>query len=264
MAAFDIDITHKSLKFQYGFSTDVGGGRENQDEGLIWSNQDNNILVTGMFDGHGREVGKLASTTAKAAISQFLDHNYLTLLSKPIETIDRIYSLAHESIRKSFKQEFDRLGFETIITEEGYLVKKKASSDHWSCVHGGTSCTLLFFLKSDLYISNVGDSSALLCCSNPILKSTLLQPVCDLATDGLIDDDKKIEAPSELNYLLLTSEHSPESPYEFKRLRKFRSNPDSLLNPALLVIYDSPSYDKCHCFPVFDPSIELQPTQRGR
>ena len=40
-------------------STDIGGGRENQDDFFIWENPSRGLMVTGVLDGHGRDVGKV-------------------------------------------------------------------------------------------------------------------------------------------------------------------------------------------------------------
>lgn len=45
----------------------------------------------------------------------------------------------------------------------GYLMKRRSMAQPWSCVHGGTSATLVALVEGrTLYTANVGDSSALL------------------------------------------------------------------------------------------------------
>ena len=41
-------------------STDIGGGRENQDDFFVWENPSRGLMVTGVLDGHGRDVGKVS------------------------------------------------------------------------------------------------------------------------------------------------------------------------------------------------------------
>jgi hypothetical protein len=65
--------------------------------------------------------------------------------------------------------------------------------------------------------------------------------------------------------LVLTAEHSPECPYEFDRLRKFRCRENDPNQPALFVVYDSSTHDKSLCNAVFDiSSSKLVASQRGR
>jgi hypothetical protein len=65
---------------------------------------------------------------------------------------------------------------------------------------------------------------------------------------------------------VLTAEHSPESPYEFCRLREFRCREGEPTQPSLMVVYDSPSHDKARCSPVFELNDEGTPcvTNKGR
>lgn len=45
----------------------------------------------------------------------------------------------------------------------GYLMKRRSVTHPWTCVHGGTSATLVALLEGrTLLTANVGDSSALL------------------------------------------------------------------------------------------------------
>jgi hypothetical protein len=51
--------------------------------------------------------------------------------------------------------------------------------------------------------------------------------------------------------LVFTAEHSPESLYEFERLRGFRAREGDVNVPSLTIVYDSGSHDKSKCQPVF-------------
>jgi hypothetical protein len=51
--------------------------------------------------------------------------------------------------------------------------------------------------------------------------------------------------------LVFTAEHSPESLYEFERLRGFRARDGDANVPSLTIVYDSGSHDKSKCQPVF-------------
>jgi hypothetical protein len=71
----------------------------------------------------------------------------------------------------------------------------------------------------------------------------------DSSSSMAIDTDVAILVPQD--NLVITAEHSPESPSEFCRLRTFRPKPGDPMQPALAVVYDSPSADKAKCTPVF-------------
>lgn len=40
-------------------ATDIGGGKENQDDCFVWENPARGLMVIGVLDGHGRDVGKV-------------------------------------------------------------------------------------------------------------------------------------------------------------------------------------------------------------
>lgn len=263
---------HLNLRYQLGSSTDIGGGRENQDESLIWIKCDVNLIVVAIFDGHGREVGKTAAMAAKACLQEILDAEYEVLLQSPVDFLVYAHEKAHLAIRDSFQARLEKEGYQVRVTDEGYLVKRRSNADYWSCVHGGTSCSIAALIGNMVYCSNVGDSTALMCVSQPILHRSCIHFERDAAVDnvsgGSVVRDSAAFANNEQNLpskvMVLSAEHSPENPYEFERLRKYRQREGDALQPALFVVYDSPAHDKSHCQPVFDPSSpELVPCQRG-
>jgi hypothetical protein len=220
-------------------------------------------------------VGKIAAQAGKQRIVQYLDSDFQYLQSNPVEFLVHAHELAHEHIRATFQIELERQGYQVQLTEEGYLMKRRTTADYWSCVHGGTSCSLVALVGNVLYIGNVGDSSAILCSAHPILNKQLVNFVTDSAVPSLCNGASSLgsivrdstlgdSGTGASKVIVLTAEHSPESPYEFDRLRRYRSREGDDSQPALFVVYDSPSHDKSHCQAVFDPSAsELLPTQRG-
>lgn len=167
--------------WQVGLETDIGGGRENQDDCFVWIKRDDNIIVLCVLDGHGREVGKIASESAKACLFKHLDENYHNLIESPEDFLVNAHNIAHEHIRDSFRTELKRQGFDVLQTEDGFLMKRKQATDGWTCVHGGTSCSLIALIKEDLYIANVGDSTGILCSSHGILSSDDIEYLQDAA-----------------------------------------------------------------------------------
>jgi len=295
MASF-IPAAFQNFKYQLGSDTDIGGGRENQDACFLWKKNEHNLIVLGVLDGHGREVGKIAAEAAKRCLINLLDTEFLKLLENPVEFLVRAHELAHDYIRDSFKKELEALGFQVEQTQERYLMKRKSGNDPWSCVHGGTSCTLVAIVNQFMFIANVGDSSALLCCAHPIFRRQFLHyeidasmKECTSATSspstsetldtyvsGFTDHSSMSNTSSHSaanqngnlpsKVLILSSDHSPESPYEFNRLRRYRCRDNDPQLPALTVVYDSPTHDKSQCYAIFpNPTFTepLVPSNRG-
>jgi Protein phosphatase 2C len=263
------------LKWQCGSETDIGGGRENQDECFIWNNEEAQICVLCVLDGHGREVGRIAAVAAKVALQGFLDENYQELFTTPYECLVRAHDRAHESIKATFKTELEGQGFIVMEDPSGFLLKRRSALQNWACVHGGTSCSIVALVGTDLIIANVGDSSGTLCAPFPVLSRSLIAYVGDSALDSSSEqfrsrfDDMTSELDRDIvagDTLVLTAEHSPESPSEFYRLRSFRPREGDPHQPSLLVVYDSQTHDKLNCAPCFslDESGAATITNKGK
>ena len=126
-----------------------------------------------------------------------------------------------------------------------------------------------------MYIANVGDSSGTLCCLEPLLTKAHLVPIGDAAvpvgfreaaTSRLTVLGNTSQVSDTTNTIVVTAEHSPESPYEFLRLREFRPRIDNPKHPSLNIVYDSPAHEKAQCPPVFSLEQNDHPivTNKGR
>ena len=277
------------LVMQVGSDTDIGGGTENQDDYFVCRVGPETELITVMcvLDGHGREVGKVAANAAKDALIAFFTANFMNLRDKPYETLVEAHEIAHTHIKESFKVVLAERGFEVKEAEGGYLLKRKveAVNSNWGCVHGGSSCSIVALVGSKCYVANVGDSSGILCADKGVLSSGLLVNMGDAATgkqyggeggDGMDVDEGRAAggAPPTVaefsqpveDTLVITAEHSPESTSEFVRLREARPRNGDANQPALVVVYDSPTQDKTLCPPVFSLDAAGNPavTNNGR
>ena len=239
------------INFQVSGDTDIGGGKENQDDFLIWQKKEEKIYVLAVLDGHGRDVGKLAAESGKNYLLQYFDQNYKLISSNPVEVISNAMKLCHLHIKEKFRTELSSQGWEVLEAVEGYLIKRKNPTQSWMCVHGGTSCSIIAVIDDKLYTANVGDSSALLCTSDKLLNSSNIIHLGDLDQFSDSNFDPCIDEDLLKDTLLITSEHSPESYREFNRMRNFRSNESDKRFPALHVVYDSPGVEKIKCPPVF-------------
>ena len=261
------------LCWQFGFDTDIGGGRENQDDCFVWSSVKDGICVLCVLDGHGREVGKIAANAARASLKEYFEVNFMQLKETPYECLVRAHEIAHFAIKATFKIELELQGFEVAESPEGYLLKRKGSQQ-WTCVHGGSACSICGLVDGLLYIANVGDSSGTLCCLDPMLSKSHLVAVGDAAVAvgfkeaaafNITLEDLSLSSEHS-NTIVVTAEHSPESPYEFLRLRDFRPRIDNPKHPSLNIVYDSPAHEKAQCPPVFLLGINGNPivTNKGR
>ena len=64
-------------------------------------------------------------------------------------------------------------------------------------------------------------------------------------------DGKSCSSQIPPEYVLISADHSPESPDEMYRIRKFRPCPLNSRKPELLMVYDPPSYSKVDCPDIF-------------
>ena len=155
-------------------------------------------------------------------------------------------------------------GFEVEDTPEGYLRRRRFAGNAWTCIHGGTSCSIIAIVGYNLYIANVGDSSGTLCCPKTVLSKAHIHHLGDSAIPPAITADNvasvsiNIDGPTDT--LVITAEHSPESVFEFCRLRSFKHREGNAHQPSLVVVYDSSSHDKTQCAPVFDVDVAGRPS----
>jgi hypothetical protein len=90
------------LTFNMGGVKDEGvKGKENQDDYFVWNKGDGKTYVIAVLDGHGRELGKLASKAAKDSIYSDLttDDVLGQLRATPQETMTEVFRRANDAIR---------------------------------------------------------------------------------------------------------------------------------------------------------------------
>ena len=111
------------LRFHYrlGTATDIGGGATNQDDFAVWSRSDGDDFVMAVFDGHGRELGQLASEVAKHSMAEAFRDSALfdELRASPKPAMQRIFKQAHLAIKESFRAKYMRDGWEVQSTDQG-------------------------------------------------------------------------------------------------------------------------------------------------
>ncbi len=277
MSGFSSETTASpSLSVQIGSDTDVGGGTENQDDFfvILVGSGSETITIMCVLDGHGRDVGKVAANAGKDALIAFFKSNFENLRNKPYDTLVEAHEVAHQHIKEAFKGSLGEKGLEVKEAEGGFLLKRKveAVNSNWGCVHGGSSCSIVALVGSKLYVASVGDSSGILCTDKGVLNTSQIHALGDAATGSRNEDSMDVEggsirgrnptavAATNTDTLVVTAEHSPESTSEFIRLREARPRANDANNPALVVVYDSPTQDKTLCPPVFSLDAAGNPT----
>jgi hypothetical protein len=263
--------------------------RENQDESFIWEDRSQGLCVAGVLDGHGREVGRIAAQAARIALEAYFTEKRVSLARDPVSTLCHAFPFAHRAIKAAFRDFYISQGWEVAETPEGYLTKRRITNSVWSCIHGGTSCSLVALVGGVLYSANVGDSSTALCAPLPVLEPQIVEDIVDDALEGLVINhpnknghqqqqlrdgggdgeamDVSVHASSQATKdapsypgsepvtrsktIMITQEHSPECAHEFYRLRAFRPHSEDPCQPSMYVIYDSPGTEKALCPPIF-------------
>lgn len=210
-----------------GTGTDVGGGHENQDDFFVWKNENETIVVLGVLDGHGHDLGKVAAVAAKKSLLAFFGRESARLRVDAASCLVSAFESAHQAIKERFREVLEQDGLKVIEEDDGYLVKQRGAFQ--GCVYGGTACSIVAIVdQTVVHVANVGDSSVTL---------------------NRIDEHE-----------VLTTEHSPESPSEFCRMRDFRPNPADSRFPAMCVTYDTITSDKTKCQPIFILDVDGVPT----
>jgi len=96
-----------------GGVTDPGvAGKENQDDFFVWKSSKEGTFVLGVLDGHGRELGRLASTVAsKFYVEALTMHDkkdgLAELRSTPEKFITQLFVDAHLAVRKEFTKYYE-------------------------------------------------------------------------------------------------------------------------------------------------------------
>jgi serine/threonine protein phosphatase PrpC len=228
---------NKTFKVQFGSDTDIGGGHQNQDNFLIFSRPSEKLYVFAMIDGHGTELGSVAANTVRSCILDYLTHNFLELKNNPVQTLNNIFILSHNSIKDAFKIELTRKKYDFTETSDGYFVKNGL---FMSDIVGGATCSVIVLVDDIIYIANVGDSSGILFSNISCLNQQRdVHHVYDFAfPEGIKELDKNDDST---NMLFLTADHSPCNMDEIKRINK---NPPE---KRVVLMYDQTNI-------IFDPS----------
>jgi serine/threonine protein phosphatase PrpC len=142
-------------------------GKENQDACFTWQSPDGSTVVMGVFDGHGRDFGRVSAATARAHFLGALTTPAAlrALREDPGPPLVAAFREAHDAVEAALTAACVQGGWRVDRTPEGYLVRSRpppASPGVGLCVHGGTTATVLIVLDGKRVLcANVGDSGAM-------------------------------------------------------------------------------------------------------
>ena len=233
-------------------ATDIIGcdNYENQDDFFVL--EINNVTFICVLDGHGRPFGKKAAMFVKNELISYLtdelnpkiDEFKLNFLTNPKEYLIRANMIVDKKLRDEFCMILN-------------IDKNDIYSNKW-LNSPGTTCTLIALHGTDLYVSNVGDSDAILTGLGRLPLDPSIDASLDAGLDASLDagldtgigrlllNESNIDTsilsggrPRPAPALKLTANHSPESISEFYRIREYRClDTDSNL-PVMDFIYKS-------------------------
>ena len=198
---------NKQTIIVYG-STDIGGGNENQDKYLILELNGHSIRILIILDGHGQN-GEFVAEIAKRFLEKYFSENLLLLLENSSECLNIAYALTNDEIRNALKEKSIKEN-KNVQEVDGYLTSGYNSYSN-SLISGGTTCTIAVIIDNiHMYVSNVGDSDAILFTTSNI-SSKVISDVNDA-----INFQNEIVS----NIHTITGDHSPLNKEEFIRATK--------------------------------------------
>jgi len=255
-------VTKPRLKVQIGHDTDIGGNRDNQDRYSIITLPEHDVCAISVADGHCAETGHFVADITKKSLEELLEKRITELIENPVAFLEFCCDYIHEQIRLGLIEIMEKNGCKIKVDESGVLLKNKHELLGWNELKGGTTFSIIVLIGRKIYMANVGDSSGLLCCKHPILKTSHIKYEKDAATPTKEVRSEEVDnSPS--TYIELTRDHSPESIEEYIRMRAFKCSDENPNHAELLCVYDNQYKHKPRCPNVFDISESGIPTIRN-
>lgn len=261
-SVFKLVENKKKIKVQLGCDTDIGGGRVNQDKYFIVSMPEHDVCAIGVADGHGKETGHIVAEISTKCMEELLKSRIAELIANPILFLEFCCDYIQEQIRIGLVEIMEKQDYKVKVDElSGVVSRRKFETQPWKSLDGGTTFSIMVLIGRKVYIANVGDSSALLCCKHPILKPSHIKYEKDAARPPKEILTEVVDT-SLSTYIELTSDHSPENIEEYIRMRAFKCSDENPNNAEILCVYDNQYEHKPCCPPVFNISESCIPTIR--
>ena len=254
-------VTKPRLKVQIGHDTDIGGNRDNQDRYSVFTVPEHDVCAISVADGHCAETGHFAADISKKCLENLLETRITDLIENPVAFLEFCCDYINEQIRIGLVEIMEKQGYKVKVDEYGVILKNKYEFQGWNELRGGTTFSIIILIGRKIYMANVGDSSGLLCCKHPILKTSHIKYEKDAANPTKEMRIEDIET-SPSTHIELTCDHSPESIDEYIRMRTFKCSNENPNHAELLCVYDNQHKSKPRCPHVFDISESGVPTIR--
>jgi len=222
----DTNSTDVDAIIKIGYDSRVGCSNNNQDGHFHWRNDERNLAIIGVIDGHG-VCGNIATQTC---IDTFATIDCDELIADPVSFLENRFQQCHESFKKKIKD--------------------------GSITAGGATLSVAVIIEKRVYIASVGDSPIFLCTQNPVLRRSLIKYEKDCALLPTIESVIKEEEEKTTSVLDLTFNHSAENIYEFNRVRKTYPAIDNASLPLLQFVYHNtkPTRERRYIFTVDEES----------
>lgn len=261
------------FNIQIGHESRIGTKRENQDDVFVIDKPEIDCIIMGVADGHG-PTGKIASAACKTATAEFVDTNVEELVLNPVSFLEKCFAHVQESVRRAVvKDSVDKdsvvkdlvvkdlegIADNVKIDSNGLVLKRRNQFEPFSNVQGGSMLSIAILRAGVLFIANVGDCDAILCAESPILKPTMVKYEKDSANPAksVVYTDETLT-----DTLIITRDHSPDNPEEYRRMREFRHSEKDPNCAEMVCIYDEQGTPKPACEPIFYFAEDGAPTVR--
>jgi serine/threonine protein phosphatase PrpC len=272
-----------NLRIQVGVCDDIGNARVQQDASFVIQKLDQGCTIFGVADGHGQELGHIASNACVKSVTEFVDANCEKMVADTVLFLEECFAHAQAAISKTFVDYYVDRGYEVNEEENGRITKRRFPTHSFTNASGGTMLTIAVLKGGQLFIANVGDCNAQLCTETPVMTQDMLRYEKDVAKvshvvdrttleeaakvieailDGVNVEDTEVSQETTTDALLLTCDHSPMNPNEYVRMRKFRPSEEDPTKAEMLFVYDEQETAKPFCQPVFNISEDGVPTVR--
>lgn len=260
------------LRIQIGVCDDIGNARVQQDASFTIQKPEQGCTIFGVADGHGQELGHIASNVCIKSVSEFVNANLDKMVADTVAFLEECFAHVQSQISETFVAYYVDRGYDVKEEENGRITKRRFPTHSFTNVGGGTMLTIAVLKGAQLYIANVGDCNAQLCTETPVITQDMLKYEKDVAkeTPTLEEAAKAIEAilegtesSQETSTLVLTCDHSPMNPKEYVRMREFKPSEEDPTKAEMLFVYDEQETAKPFCQPVFNIGEDGVPVVRN-
>ena len=164
-----------NLRIQVGICDDIGNARVQQDACFVIQKPDQGCTIFGVADGHGQELGHIASNACVKSVSEFVDANLDKMIADTVLFLEECFAHTQTAIARTFVDYYVDRGYEVNEEENGRITKRRFPTHSFTNAGGGTMLTIAVLKGAQLFIANVGDCNAQLCTETPVITQDMLR-----------------------------------------------------------------------------------------